>query len=163
MRANNLLEKYITPEEMVLLHLYSFYRVKERFEAPVNMTCFGMARQFKTDQTKLLKILKKLKGETLITDFESYVVGYNEKKIVYCLTEYGQRLAEEIIKRLLTIRVKIKYETGEIIDVPLGDVNIVLGTNFKPIEILMKVSQDGVLDTSQWQEFAVRRLNMERM
>lgn len=158
MTANNLLEKQTTLEEMVLLHLYSFYRVKERFEAPVNMTCFGMAKVFMTDQTKLLKILKKLRRATLITEFESYVVGYNEKKIVYCLTEYGQRLADEIIKRLLTIRVKIKDDDGEIIEVPLGDVNIVLGTDFKPIEILMKVNTDGVLDTSQWQEFAVRRL-----
>lgn len=133
----------IRPREMVLLHLRNHPRAKEKYEVSASLTYAGISFATGIERHKLLAVLRRMTNKKKIAKKTSTVIGFIGTKEIFYLTPSGLKEATTLRDKYRVMKIKIIQPDGSEISTTVGEVNGILGTRFRTVDILRELRADG--------------------
>ena len=135
----------------ILLHLLAFDPSREGYDLPPDVTQQGIADILSVRQSDVSRALSRMKADGQVDERSSSIgpgrAGRKQRLKVYFLSTKGREMALHLASRLQETTVKIPpcsdCESGR--NVPLREVNSVLGTSYSVLRITEMLSPDGTL------------------
>ncbi|UCF08172.1 MAG: hypothetical protein JSW28_00320 [Thermoplasmata archaeon] len=142
----------VTVKEKILLHLLYYSKYREEFEVPAQITQEGMAEAIGVRRSHIASALKDLKGAEFVEESKARIKGHERRKNAYFLTHEGQAEAFSLKEGILDKKITLKKEDGSLEEIPIADVNKHLGQTISILEILKRISEDGIFDAKGEEE-----------
>lgn len=136
----------LTANEKILLHLFDYWLLRERFVAPLAVTQEGIEKATGVPQKHIPRVMRKLQDEEYIEEKRAHVEGLTSKRKVYFLTAKGANRGSKIKKHVENITVKFKDSNGKLEEITLSDVNKRIEPKLTYLEILNNLSDECVFD-----------------
>jgi tetratricopeptide (TPR) repeat protein/DNA-binding MarR family transcriptional regulator len=133
----------------VALHLDEYNRFKDEFEVPVAVTQLGIAASVSVERSNLPRELNKLKKRGFVFEKVAHVTGKSRRIKTYFLTRDGMAHAEQIKGHFRAQRVSYINAEGVKKEINLFELYNRLKPEFTLLQIINKVSDDGVFDHSK--------------
>lgn len=134
-------------KEKILIHLLGCGAPTEDFHGEYDI-CFsqeGISDSVSSARSLVSRALEDFITEQIIDEKSARVKAKRAKVKIYSLTENGLRYAEELKKEAEESHVVVKDKSGLLKEIPLIDAKKLLPENIKLIDMLGKISEDGIM------------------
>lgn len=134
-------------KEKILIHLLECGAPVENFHGEYDI-CFsqeGISDSVSSARSLVSRALEDFITEQIIEEKSARVKAKRAKVKIYSLTENGLRYAEELRRDAEDSHVIVKDKNGLLREIPLRDAKKLLPKNIKLIDMLCKISEDGIM------------------
>jgi len=135
-----------TIDKKILLHVLNFSKFENHFEIPFALSQEGISQAIGIRRDNIPRALKRLKEEDLIFEKVVRIEGVARKRKAYFLTQKGITYSNDIKRKLEDEKVLLHNKEGNIFEIRLGDINRHLEQPLNILELIMNLTEDGVID-----------------
>ncbi len=87
----------LTAKERILLHLKEYWKYRNEFETPGEVTQRGISEATGLGLSHIPRTLKSMKGDGMIVESKNYISGQKRRYKTYFLSDEGIKLAQKIL------------------------------------------------------------------
>ena len=134
-----------TGEERVLLYLKDFFKGRDEYEQPAEVTQKGISAATLIPRKHLSRVLRRLQQRNFIEVRSSRVASARQRMLCYIPTAHGCAEGERLARDVMEETVKV-HTPGGVKECRLKEVGGIIG-KAHPISFLVaRIDDDGVLD-----------------
>jgi len=142
------LEKKISTETKVILHLSKYSRLREIYVVPPATTQQGIADSVRASRNYVSVVLDRLIDQGLVSVHTTRVVGSKRKKKAYFLTPSGESYANDLKTEFSNSIVRVLTDEG-IVEVKYSDLKGIMRSVPDFVEVIRIIEDAGVLDNTK--------------
>jgi ATP/maltotriose-dependent transcriptional regulator MalT/DNA-binding MarR family transcriptional regulator len=142
----------LTVQEQIIVHLFSFKDFDDLLlEVPFGVTQEGVANAIGVVRSAIPRAMKRLIEKKYVNESVAHITALTRRRKVYFLTLEGLVEARRLVENLQKINVKMKNieNKDEDTEIKLDEVNKILNTDFKLLDILNNMSSDYCIDVEK--------------
>ena len=146
----------LTTEERILLYLYDFRNMQDRYVLPQALTQKSIAYAAGVQRKHLSRYLDEMVKEGYLTEMKAHIEGEKQRMLGYYLAPRGWERAQGIKERLATVRVPIKIR-GELKAMSLEEIDRATSVHLTFADIVREAMDVDVLDLEYLEGIDERR------
>lgn len=135
----------ISVEDRLILHLLEETKEKNKFLVSYSVTRRGIAEACALHAPNVSRSMKKLVLDSIVEEHMRSVKGDSRKQKTWQLTDYGELIAEKLVKKLGNLKVLIRDKKGELLEINASEASQKLESGLSLLQILMHALHEGVL------------------
>jgi DNA-binding MarR family transcriptional regulator len=137
-----------TGEERVLLYLKDFFKARDEYEQPGEVTQKGISTATLIPRKHLSRVLRRLQQRNFIEVRSSRVSGARQRMLCYIPTAHGCAEGERLARDVLEENVRVNTPQG-MKDCKLKEVAGIIGKAYPVSFLVARIDDDGVLDVER--------------
>lgn len=144
-------KKLLPLRDAIILHLEPLSSRANPYTMPDSTCQEAMSERLSASRGNLSRVMNELKSDGYLEEMRAHVPMGNLRRKVYVLTEVGMREARELRWRTGETTIKLKDESGEIIEVRLREVPKDIRDGSSILDVALSV-QRGMFDKQAYYE-----------
>ena len=144
-------------QDRVMLHLFENNEQADRYLVGSELTRPGIAESCALHPPNVSRTMRELLRKELVSEHTRNVKGEDRRQKTWQLTDEGRKSVKSTIKRLSSIPIVIRDNSGELLELEASEVSERLDAKISLLQILMHAQHEGVLTYGDIRFGAIRK------
>lgn len=135
----------VAVQDRVLLHLGGQIEQSDRYVVGPELTRPGIAEACAQHPPNVSRAMRNLLRDEAVSEHTRTIRGEDRRQKTWQLTQHGQELAEQLTKDLGSIKVLLRNNEGELLEIEAREAPERLAADITLLQVLMHAQHEGVL------------------